>query len=401
MSTLYLDAFSGISGDMFLGALLDLGVPHSHLCREISKLPLDSWEIDADTAVEGAIRGFRVRVRTGSDSPQPHRNLRDIEEIVSESQLDGWVVENALSVFRRLAQAEAKVHGTTPEQVHFHEVGAVDAIVDIVGVCVSLRYLDVTEVYCSRLPLGSGFVKTAHGILPVPAPATLELLTDCGAIVIPGKGEGEMVTPTGAALVAHLARFSAEVPIAITKVGYGFGKRKQEWPNALRALLDDRDQESEETDQIVLLECNIDDMQPEVYPYITEKLLNLGALDVWTTSVGMKKGRPGTVLSVLTQAESEREIAECVLAETTTLGVRRTTWQRYKAGRAIERVDTVYGSVRLKIKRLRSGGMDAAPEYEDCAKLAREHDVPLRHVYDVAREVYTRERTAIHRSQGG
>lgn len=384
MSGLYLDAYSGISGDMFLGVLLDLGVPIEHLTAQLDLLSLPGWRLETETVAQQAVRGTRVRVVLAEED-HAHRRLSDIRRILDQPRLDVAIRSDALAVFELLAAAEAKVHGTSVEEVHFHEVGAVDAIVDIAGACVGLAYLGVRSFGCSPLPLGTGFVRSAHGLLPVPAPATLEILTACGAPVLPGAGEGEMVTPTGAAIVAHFGRFGAGSPLVGKRVGYGFGTRELPWPNTLRAILtSEAHTGGYETDTVTLLECNLDDMSGEVVPYVLERLLDRGALDAWYTPIGMKKGRPAVTLHALAVADDEGRLADVFLRETTTLGVRSAPWSRVKAKREIRTVDTPWGSVRVKLKVLDDGVAEPAPEYEDCARLAHEHRVPLRQVYAAA-----------------
>lgn len=368
-----------------LGALLDLGVPLSHLTEQLETLNLPGWRLEHERVSQHGITGARARVFL-EQREQPHRHLGEIESLLEAGKLQPNVREDALAVFRRLAEAEAKIHGTSIEEVHFHEVGAVDAIVDIVGACVGLYCLNVTTITCSPLPLGKGFVRAAHGLLPVPAPATLDLLSSCGAPVLPEKGEGEMVTPTGAALVAHFGRFTdGDLVLRPQRVGYGFGTRELPWPNALRAILtEDTQQSGLETDRVLLLECNIDDMPSEIVPHVIERLLAAGALDAWTTPIGMKKGRPALTLSVLAHDGQAETFARILLRETTTLGVRHTSWERFKAGREVQSVRTPWGEVGVKLKRLDGEIISAAPEYEDCARLAREKDIPLQWVYDAA-----------------
>lgn len=385
MRDLYLDAYSGISGDMMLGALLDLGVPLSWLSRQLQTLNVSGWRLEQEQVSQYGITGARARVVLEA-SESTHRHLSDIRALLESAELEVPVRDNALGVFQRLAEAEAHVHGTSVDEVHFHEVGAVDAIVDIIGACLGLHYLGVQRFTCSPLPLGTGFVRSAHGRLPVPAPATLELLSACGAAVLPGKGEGEMVTPTGAALVAHFGSFPPQASLLRPeRVGYGFGTRELPWPNALRAVLGTSPLcTGLETDRVVLLECNIDDMGAEIAPYVLERLLAKGALDAWTSAIGMKKGRPGLMLSTLVPGGMEEQFARTLLAETTTLGVRHSAWNRYKAGRESGTVQTQWGSVRMKLKLLDGEVVGAAPEYEDCARLAREAGVPLQQVYAAA-----------------
>ena len=384
MTGLYLDAYSGISGDMLLGALLDLHVPLEHLTRVLQGLRVPGWRLERERVQQHGVTGTRARVVI-EDGEQPHRHLSDIRALLGAAELEPGVRADALAVFARLAEAEAKVHGSSVEEVHFHEVGAVDAIVDIVGACVGLRYLGIRGFRVSPLPLGTGFVRAAHGTLPVPAPATLELLSGCRAPVLPGKGEGEMVTPTGAALVAHFGRFDAKGAIRPSRVGYGFGTRELPWPNALRAVLtQEAAADGLETDEAALLECNVDDMSAELVPYVIERLLREGALDAWSTPIGMKKGRPALLLSVLAPVGQEVALARVLLTETTTLGVRHSRWDRLKAGREVRTVRTPWGEVRVKVKLLDGKPAGVAPEYEDCARVARESGVALREVYEAA-----------------
>lgn len=384
MSGLYLDAYSGVSGDMLLGALLDLGAPLPDILGQLQTLNLTGWRLEANKITRQGVTGTSARVAL-DDVHQPARHLPNIRSLLESSGLLPEISASALEVFSLLARAEATVHGTSVEEVHFHEVGAVDAIVDIAGVCAALHFLGVKRVLCSALPLGKGFVRTAHGLLPVPAPATAELLSGCGAPVLLGAGDGEMVTPTGAALVAHFAAFDAGAPVHTEGVGYGFGAREMPWPNALRVfLLRDSAFSANDTNETVLLECNLDDMSGEMVPYVIERLLALGALDAWHTPIGMKKGRPAVLLSALAPAGAEARLARLLIEETTTLGVRFSPRKRYKAGRESRTVHTPYGPVSVKLKLLGGEVIAAAPEYEDCARLARQNSAPLHRVYEAA-----------------
>ncbi|MDQ3855927.1 MAG: nickel pincer cofactor biosynthesis protein LarC [Chloroflexota bacterium] len=389
MSLLYLDTYSGISGDMFLGALLDVGVSLSDLRRGLDQLGLKGWTLAATRVQQHGVGGTGAQVRV-DDAPQPHRHLSDIRALLRSAGLPERVERDALGVFERLGRAEAKVHGVSVEDVHFHEVGAVDSIIDIVGVCLGLHLLGVTSVRCAPLPLGTGFVRTQHGLLPVPAPATLEILAECGAPTVPGRGEGEMVTPTGAALVAHFAAWEPPAQLRPRTVGYGFGSRTLPWPNALRAVLAASEGYDLEVDTVTLLQCNIDDMPAEVVPFVLTRALHLGALDAWTLPLGMKKGRPGTMLNLLARGADVSRFSEFLLRETTTLGVRYTEWHRYKAGRENQQVHTEYGPVGVKLKLIGGVATDAAPEYEDCATLAQAHGVALVDVYRAARRAADR-----------
>jgi pyridinium-3,5-bisthiocarboxylic acid mononucleotide nickel chelatase len=396
-TAIYFDCFSGISGDMALGALLDAGLPLDGLRAELEKLGLAGWSIAAERATRRYLAGTRALVHAPE---QPtHRHLADVRAIVEASALAPQVQARSLQVFGLLAEAEGQVHGIPAEQVHFHEVGALDAIVDIVGVVAGLALLGVEEVYASPLPLGSGWTRAAHGMLPLPAPATLALLAAAGAPTLPDDTHAELVTPTGAALLAGLATFGRP-PMRITRVGYGLGMRDLERPNALRVWIGeigDRSWESgvepktfqpptPNSQLLVLLETNIDDQPAEQLAYAVEQLLALGALDAWLAPIQMKKGRMGTLLAALAPAELEETVVASIMRETTTLGVRRRAVERHVCEREVVTVATPLGAVRVKRKRWCGEDLGAAPEYEDCARLAREHGVPLREVYQIALE---------------
>lgn len=379
---IYFDCFSGISGDMALGALLDAGLPLEALRAELAKLDLSGWSLAAERGTRAFLAGTRALV----DAPeQPtHRHLADVQAIIGRSALAPAVQERSLRVFARLAEAEGQVHGIPAEQVHFHEVGALDAIVDIVGVVAGLHMLGVEAVYASPLPLGHGWVRAAHGQLPLPAPATLALLASVGAPTIPDDLPFELVTPTGAALLAALAEFRRP-PMRVARVGYGLGKRDTPRPNALRVWLGEADvQAQQDNNALVLLETNIDDQPAEQLAYAAEQLLALGALDAWLAPILMKKGRPATLLSALVPAALEDAAVALIMRETSTLGVRRRPTERHVAGREVVEVQTPLGPVRVKRKHWRGDDLGAAPEYEDCARLARAHNLPLREVYQIA-----------------
>jgi uncharacterized protein (TIGR00299 family) protein len=390
----YLDCHSGISGDMFLGAMLDAGLAFEELRRALAALPLSDYQLTCEHFSDKGIRGSRFDVRL-SASEQSERHFSDIAAILRASTLPPRVRERALAMFQCLAEAEATVHGTSVEAVHFHEVGAVDAIVDIVGAAWAVEALDITQLYASPLPLSSGHVKTAHGLLPVPAPATLEILRQVSAPWKPSPAEGEMVTPTGAAILATLARFETPA-MAIERVGYGFGRKQFPWPNCLRACLgrplsvQATPGELPETDWVSVLECNIDNMTGELLGDLLERLLAEGALDVSYLPLQMKKNRPAVMLTLICQIEDTERLAEFVLAETSTLGVRVRQVQRRKAQRSQERIITPLGPLLVKVKRLGTRVISAAPEYEDCRRLALARQVSLEEVYELAREVIAR-----------
>jgi hypothetical protein len=364
---------------MLLGALVDAGLPLDVLSAELSKLSLTGYHLSAQKAWRGPLSGTQLTVAIdGATEVQP-RTLSQILNIIAASGLPQEVKERGAVVFRHLAEAEAKVHGTTVDEVHLHEVGAVDAIVDIMGVVLGLHLLGVEAVFSSPLPLGSGTVDTAHGTLPLPAPATLELLAMSRAPLRPGSEAGEILTPTAAAIITTLASFRCP-QFSLECVGYGVGSRElPRVPNMLRLWLGEMTAESE----LLLLETNIDDMNPELYGYVMERLLAQGALDVWFVPVQMKKSRPGVVLCALAPAYAEEALVETLLRETSTLGVRVQAVHRHEAEREVIEVETPLGRARAKLKRLHGITLAVAPEYEDCCRLAIEHGLPLQEVYRI------------------
>jgi pyridinium-3,5-bisthiocarboxylic acid mononucleotide nickel chelatase len=379
---LYCDCFSGISGDMFLAAVVDAGFSVELLQAELRKLRLPAFEgITIETVQKGALRATSLKFRIAKDSDtSEHRHLADIEKIIQQSNLSTPVIVTAVNIFTCLAEAEAKVHGIDIKAVHFHEVGGDDAILDIVGAAIVLDQLNIEHLFASPLPLGTGKVNTQHGLLPVPAPATLELMRAKNCPVVPAPGDGELVTPTGAAIVSSLATFSQPV-FRIEKVGIGAGEKSFFWPNILRVVIG----EMEDQANLVLLETNIDDMNPEIYGYLFERLFAASALDVFLTPIIMKKNRPATKVSVLAKESHETTIIDILMRETSTLGIRKFPVQRYEAARTRESILTEWGEVTIKIKKLNDEeSIQVSPEYEDCLKLARETGVSLLEIYQQA-----------------
>jgi uncharacterized protein (TIGR00299 family) protein len=385
---LYLDLFSGASGDMILGALLDVGLPLARLRAELAKLPLSGYELRAEAQVRHGISGTKLHV-LDLDHTHPARHLSDIQAILGASALADGIKETSLAVFQRLAEAEARIHGSDPESVHFHELSAVDSIVDVVGVVAGLDLLGVTAVFSAPVPLGSGTITTAHGEIPVPAPATLALLAEVGAPTRPHRADAEIVTPTAAALITELAEFRRP-EMRVSAIGYGFGTKEFPWANALRIWLGDGDAPepvSSSVDEVVVLECNLDDTTGESLGFAMERLFEAGALDVWFTAVQMKKNRPGVVLSVLVEPEKAAVVSQIVLRETTTLGVRLSPrLGRTVAQRRIVTVETPWGDVRVKEKWIGGERLGVSPEFEDCAAIARRQAIPLQQVYDGVRQ---------------
>ena len=380
----YFDCFSGASGDMLVGSLLDAGLSLDTLNEELQLLAVAGYRLTAEKRQQHALAGTKFSVNVNLDE-QPHRHLSDIEKILRESRLPATDIERCMAIFLRLARAEAKVHGSTIDHVHFHEVGAVDSIVDVVGFVVGLRLLGVEQVFASPLTLGGGFIDVAHGRLPVPVPATLEILSEAGAPTRPSEATTELVTPTGAAILSELAEFRRPA-LSVQRAGYGFGSKELPWVNAIRVWLGELDAgEGQGTyDTVVELACNLDDATGEQLGYTMERLLDAGALDVWFTPIQMKKNRPATMLSVLVRPEQQDAINRLLLTETSTLGVRRQVWQRETAQRERVVVSTPWGNVHLKQKIIDGQIVGAAPEYEDCATLARDAGVPLARVYEAA-----------------
>ncbi len=378
MRALLLDCFSGVAGDMMLGALVDLGFPVGELAAVAKGLGIHDVSIEAMRERTGSITGTKVNVRW--HGPQAHRSLADIVELLDRSELPLQVRKLSTRVFRTLAAAEAKVHGVDVDRVHFHEVGAVDAIVDVVGTAMGLQHLGIEKVYSSPLPLARGFAETQHGVLPLPAPATVEILASVGAPVHWVDTDAELVTPTGAALVATLATF-ASPPMNVARVGYGLGSRQLPWPNALRAVIGEV-REMDNPQELLLLETNVDDMTGEELGFAMEQLLAAGALDVFFTPIQMKKNRPAVKISVLIDRASGRQMTEAIFNFTSTLGVRVIPVERHVAQRSVEEFSSSLGTVRVKLRYFNGRAVDVHPEYEDCARLARELGMPLREVCD-------------------
>lgn len=392
MRRAYLDCSSGISGDMLLAALLDAGVDARRLLRELKKMRLGFYEFKLTRAVRGNLVGARVDIRIPAQ--QPPRKLADIEEMMGRTELAETVKEKALKIFRRLAEAEGKLHNLSPGEVHFHEVGAVDAIIDIVGACLGLELLEVSELTCSPLNVGGGRVETEHGSLPVPAPATAELLKE---IPIYSTGiEGELVTPTGAAIVSTLAASFGPMPaMKVERIGYGAGEKDLPGQaNVTRLFVGEsvevvKPQPGAAGDELVsVIEANLDDMNPQLYGYFVEQALAAGALDVTCSAVQMKKNRPGLLVTVLCAPESSDALAELLFEQTTTIGLRIYEARRKVLEREFVSVETPYGEVRVKVAKREGKVLNVAPEYEDCQRLAAEKSVPLKEVILAAQMAY-------------
>ncbi len=459
MRILYYDCFSGISGDMNLGALIDLGVDKEYLINELSKLKVSGYNIEVTADERKGITGTKVKVRLESEEHNHHhhhgeehdhhhkhehdhhhdhhhsheehqhahnhghshhhehsneehvhshesgehihRNLKDVEDIINNSSLSDKVKKLSLKMFLKVAEAEAKIHGKSLMEVHFHEVGALDSIVDIIGSAICLDYLKVDKVMAASVELGGGFVKCAHGLFPVPAPATAEILK--GIPVKLGAVQVETTTPTGAAiLAATVDEFTDKKEFTIKKVAYGIGHRDTAIPNVLRVYLGEIEEKAalsqvavedaeRDYEEAYIIECNIDDMNPEIYDYVMEKIFAIGAMDVFMTPIIMKKGRPGIKLSVLCGISLENEITEILLRETTTLGIRKYKVEKTMLKREFSKVSTKYGDVTVKASLLNGESIKCKPEYDDCKRLAKENNLSISEIYAEVNKVMKNE----------
>jgi uncharacterized protein (TIGR00299 family) protein len=377
--TLFIDASAGASGDMILGALVDLGVPMSHLRQALNSLPIDGWTLRSRKITRCGIAGRKVDVRVEQD--QTGRGWRAIKRILESAELQPAVRERSLTIFRRLFEAEARAHGLPFEKVHLHEAGAADAIIDIVGACVGLEKLAPGRIIVSPMTTGFGTIRCAHGDYPVPGPATLLLVR--GAPVSAGVIEAERLTPTGAAVLTGIADDWGNLPpMRPISVGYGAGDRELgETPNMLRMVVGAVDLPlSGPAGKVVVIECTVDDSTPQALAHACERLLDAGALDVFTTAVTMKKGRAGHHLTVMSRPDRQEELVKLIFEETTTIGLRFRVQERLELERSVRRIKTPFGQVAVKVAELDGETVQAWPEYEDCANLARRRGVSLRRV---------------------
>ncbi|MFH1114947.1 MAG: nickel pincer cofactor biosynthesis protein LarC [Pseudomonadota bacterium] len=387
MKIAYFECFAGASGDMILGALLDAGLELDTLKGEIAKLGLSHYGLGVEKVVKRGIGGSRALVNVEHDHHHHHRHLHHIEEIIGKSGLDEEVKEKSIRIFRRLAEAEAKVHRTDIDSIHFHEVGAMDAIIDVVGSVAGLAVLGIEKVFCSPLHVGSGTVECAHGTLPVPAPATAELIK--GKPAYSTGVQGELLTPTGAAVLTTLAAEFGPMPaMTVDAIGYGAGTSDPSIPNLLRVSIGRLDEAASglEAERVAVAETNIDDMNPQMYDYLIERMLAMGALDVFLVPIQMKKNRPGTKLCVICRPELVSRIAEFVLRETTSIGLRWRIDERLKAYREIKEVPTKYGPLKFKVARLGETVVNIGPEYDECRRVALEMNIPLKEVMEEVRK---------------
>ncbi|HKK43554.1 MAG TPA: nickel pincer cofactor biosynthesis protein LarC [Bacteroidales bacterium] len=381
MKILSYDCFSGISGDMNLGAMIDLGVDKDYLLSELNKLNLEGWELDVVKDQRHGITGTKVTVRQ-TRHEHAHRHLSDIERILDDSTLSDNTKELSKKIFRKIAVAEAAVHGTTPEKIHFHEVGAIDSIIDITGAAICFNALDIEAVHVAEVELGSGFVICEHGKLPVPAPATAEIIK--GLPVRKGGVNFEATTPTGAAILSTLVTITdPDLKMSIEKTAYGIGQKENtDIPNLLRVLIGATETDEDSGHKALHLECNIDDMNPEFFEYISERLFSAGVSDVYLSNILMKKGRPGVVLNVICEPGKSSVAKSIIFTESTTLGIRSTGFSKDTLSRKFETHHTIYGDVTIKRSYYKNKEVSCKPEYEDCKKIAAEKGIPVKEVYN-------------------
>lgn len=396
MRIVYFDCFSGISGDMILGALIDSGLDPKVITTHLSKLPLSGYQVEVSREQRGPIAGTRVNVRV-EDAEQPPRSAREIRELIGGSRLPAPVKKLSLAVMQRLAEAEGHLHQYPPEEAHFHEVGAVDSIVDMVGVCAGLHLLEIDRVVASPLPLGRGFVRCQHGMLPLPAPATMALLE--GVPVYDSGQPRELVTPTAAAILTTItSEFGGFPQMRVERVGYGVGEHPESHPPNLLRLVLGRTSTAMLRERLLLLETSIDDMNPELYGHLMERLLRVGALDINVLPAQMKKNRPGQLLRVLLAEGLQDTVLQILFSETPSFGVRIQEVERISLPRRAIRVQTHYGRLPVKVAANPEGDSTLAPEYDACQRAARRHQVPLRQVYE---EAIYRARERLNKTDAG
>lgn len=384
MRIAYFDCFSGASGDMILGAMIDAGLSLKTLREELEKLRVSGLRLKTRKVLRAGIGGTQVIVERKNER-RTHRNLKEMLSIIDRSRLDSEVKEKSRAIFQRIADAEAKIHRVPMEEVHFHELGGLDSVADIVGSVIGLQQLKVDEVWVSRVNVGGGFVKCEHGVLPVPAPATLSLMK--GKPIYSSGIEKELLTPTGAAVLTTLgSRFGEMPPMKVEKIGYGAGRDELPHPNLLRLMIGSLLKDSGK-EKVSVIETNIDDMNPQLFDHIMEKLLKMGVLDVFLVPVMMKKNRPGILLTVISPPEKRGLVTEFILKETTTLGMRWREEERVRADREVLTLDTPYGKVRFKIAYWEGEKVNLSPEYEDCKRIALREGIPLKDIFEEAKRV--------------
>ena len=390
MKIAYFDCFSGISGDMTVGALLDAGLKIETLEEELKKLGLSGYQLEVNKVVKKGISATKFNVKIKEEGME--RRFKDILTILKKSKLDEEIKKEAKKIFFNIAQAESKIHQKDIDKIHFHEIGGLDSIIDITSAVIGIKTLGIEEIHSSALPVGKGFVKCAHGVIPVPTPATLELLKNIPTYS--GGIESEMITPTGAAIIGTLAKSFGERPLMkVEKTGYGAGEKEFTIPNLLRVsigekiLKDKKIKDGYVCDKALLVETNIDDINPEFYDYIMDRLFSQGALDVFLTPIQMKKNRPANMLSIIVYEQNLRGMLAVLFSESTTLGVRLREIKRLRLAQQNFIAETKYGNIRIKVGMFKGEIKNISPEYEDCKKFAKQHQVPLKEVYEEVKKV--------------
>ena len=378
----YFDCMAGASGDMILGALVDAGLSEQDLQQGLDALKLSGFKLISQIVYKNGFRSTKVDIQV--EDSLTERRLPDIETIIQESDLSDDIKHKSIAIFQRIGAVEAKIHGTTLQDVHLHELGGLDTIIDVVGTLLGLDILGVIRVLASPLPLSRGFTRGKHGAIPLPAPDTLALLE--GVPVLGSDLDIELVTPTGAALLTSLAESFGPIPaLKLVSTGYGAGTKDLPIPNIIRLLLGSQQSDANYIiETLVMLETNIDDLNPEFYDHIFARLFETGALDVWLSSIQMKKNRPGTLLVVLCKPKDEAALTSLLFNETSTLGIRKQIVERQSLSRTIETIETPYGSVRIKIAKINEKSKKISPEYEDCRRIAQKKGIPVIDVYNAA-----------------
>ena len=382
MKILYFDCFSGISGDMITGSLLDLGLDFNFLKKELGKLKLKGFRIGAKKIARQGISSTKFVVVP--EEQHKERNLSEINNIIGKSDLDEEIKNKSKEIFLKIAHAESKIHNKPIEKIHFHEIGAIDTIIDVASAAIGIRKLGIEKVYCSKLNVGTGFVGFSHGKWPVPAPATIEILKNVP--VYHNNIEAELVTPTGAAIITSFCNDFGEMPLMkVEKIGYGAGSKELQIPNVLRAYIGETEKNIEEI--VEMIETNIDNMNSEIYPYLIEKLLENGAMDAYLTPIIMKKGRPAVKLNALCSPKNTEKLCKIIFEETTTLGIRIYEVRKKKLEREIKEIKTKYGKIKVKVSKLDGIIQNMMPEFEDCARIAKEKKVSLKNVYEEVKKI--------------
>lgn len=386
MKVLYFDLIGGASGDMILGALIDAGLPAEKLAEMLDNLKLDEFELKANSISKNGFQATKVDIQVGEQPPERH--LKEILEVIRSSSLPLAIQNRAIRIFQNIAAVEAGIHNKPVDQIHLHELGGTDTIVDVTGALMAIDFLEVSQIYASPIPLGSGFITGAHGQIPLPAPATMGLLK--GLPVRRTEIKAELITPTGAALLAELVDdFSPPPVMKVNAVGYGAGSRDLPIPNLLRVMIGETAETGDQIrEQLIQIDSNLDDMNPEIYPFVMESLFNAGALDVCLVPVQMKKNRPGIQIQILSEVEKAKHMREILFKETSTLGIKQQLIDRYSLPRRIDKVSTRFGLIRIKIAGEGTKNQKISPEFEDCQKAARENEIPIQQVFQEAIKVY-------------